>query len=425
MKIEKTIKAVTDTDLCHGCGTCIVACPLAAIEMTKDDHRGLYIPKINFTLCNECSICLKVCPGHLVDFEQLNKKIFSKKSHDIMIGVYRGCYTGYATDDELRYHGASGGIVTRLLISALEEGLIDGALATRMNTKRPLEPEPFIARTRGEIISAAKSKYCPVPANGALGEILDIEGRYAVVGLPCHIHGIRKYEQINKKLNERIVLHIGIFCGYTYSFLATDFLLSKHDINKENIKSFNYRGEGWPGSASVCLDDNSKVFIPTFELYKTLELTFRPWRCSLCCDGSAELADISCGDAWLPEFADDNLGTSIAITRNKRGENILKETAKKGHFHIREISSELVLKSQPIFFYKKAYIKLFLFLAKIWRKGTPEYTTELAKMNSFSYFKASLEAFGTIFASRRNLWRFIPIWHYIIRKLNSSVPEMQ
>ncbi|MFC1953926.1 Coenzyme F420 hydrogenase/dehydrogenase, beta subunit C-terminal domain, partial [Chloroflexota bacterium] len=388
---EKTIKAVTDNDLCHGCGTCTVACPLSAIEMVRDNHRGLYIPKINFQLCNECSICLKVCPGHSVDFRQLNTCIFPNQSTDVMLGVHEKCYTSYSTDDELRYNGASGGLVTRLLISALEEGYIDGALVTRMNTDNPLEPEPFIARTKDEIISAAKSKYCPVPANVALKEIMDIEGRYAVVGLPCHIHGIRKYEQINKKLKERIILHIGIFCGYTYSFLATDFLLSKFGINRENIKALNYRGEGWPGSASILTDDNRNILIPTFELYKTLELTFRPRRCSLCCDGSAELADISCGDAWLPEFADDNLGTSIAITRNKLGDDLINNTARLDDLHLRELSSELVIKSQPMWIYKKVYIKLFLLLAKIQRKGIPEYKVELTKLNISSIFKALLE----------------------------------
>ena len=34
-----------------------------------------------------------------------------------------------------------------------------------MKKDNPLEPEPFIARTREEIIEASKSKYCPVPAN--------------------------------------------------------------------------------------------------------------------------------------------------------------------------------------------------------------------------------------------------------------------
>jgi len=53
------------------------------------------------------------------------------------------------------------GVVTQLLIFLLEKGIIDGALVVRMREDQPLEPEPFIARTKEEIISTSKFKYCP------------------------------------------------------------------------------------------------------------------------------------------------------------------------------------------------------------------------------------------------------------------------
>ena len=150
---------------------------------------------------------MKVCPGHEVDFKGLNLEIFGKEPEDILIGNYLNCYVGHATDYDIRYNSASGGLVTALLIFALEEGLIDGALVTRMKKDKPLEPEPFIARTREEIIEARGSKYCPVPANVALREILEAnEGeRFAVVGLPCHIHGMRRAQRVDARLKERVV----------------------------------------------------------------------------------------------------------------------------------------------------------------------------------------------------------------------------
>ncbi|MHC1595636.1 MAG: coenzyme F420 hydrogenase/dehydrogenase beta subunit N-terminal domain-containing protein [Candidatus Syntropharchaeales archaeon] len=99
-------------------------------------------------------MCYKVCPGHEVDFKELNLEIFGKEPDDILIGNYLNCYIDHATDHEIRYNSASGGLVTALLIYMLEEGLIDGALVTRMKANNPLEPEPFIARTREEIIEA-------------------------------------------------------------------------------------------------------------------------------------------------------------------------------------------------------------------------------------------------------------------------------
>src|SRR5690606_36009483 len=115
-------------------------------------------------------------------------------------------------DDNIRYNSSSGGLVTQILCFALEKGIINGALVTKMNKESPLQPQPFIARTKEEIIEASTSKYCPVPANMALKEILssDVE-KVAVVGLPCHIMGIRKAEMKNNLLKNKIVLHMGIF----------------------------------------------------------------------------------------------------------------------------------------------------------------------------------------------------------------------
>jgi coenzyme F420 hydrogenase subunit beta len=174
--VEMDIEAVVKNGLCTRCGTCVGMCPKEAIELTLDHKNGTYVPVVNRNKCNACGICYKVCPGHEVDFKRLNMEIFGKEPEEILLGNYTNCYLGYANDHNIRYNSASGGLVTALLIYALEQGLIDGALVTRMKRDSPLEPEPFIARTREEIISARGSKYCPAPANVALREILESNG---------------------------------------------------------------------------------------------------------------------------------------------------------------------------------------------------------------------------------------------------------
>ena len=158
IKNGKTIGSVVKDGLCTGCGTCVGLCPEEAVEMTIDYSKGIYVPWLDEERCNQCGVCLAVCPGHAVDFKQLNLDIFGQEPKNILLGNYANCYTGYATDSKIRYDSASGGLVTILLIFALEEGMIDGALVTRMSEENPLEPEPFIARTKEEIISASKSK---------------------------------------------------------------------------------------------------------------------------------------------------------------------------------------------------------------------------------------------------------------------------
>ena len=345
VKYLPTISQTVKEDLCTGCATCISLCPNAAIELIKDEDKGTYRPRLSEEKCNLCGICYHVCPGHSVDFTQLSSEIFGKSLENIYVGKYISFYLGHSTNHNIRYNSSSGGLVTQLLIFALEEGIIDGALVTRMNKDYPLEPEPFIARTSEEIIEASKSKYCPVPANYALKEILDsAEGeRFAVVGLPCHIHGIRKAETINKKLKERIVLHVGLFCNHTPNFIATDFLLKKLKIKRNDVRKLDYRGEGWPGKTKI-ISGMGELLLP-FSWKFLGSYFFTPLRCFLCSDGVNELSDISFADAWLPEFSKEKIGKSLFISKSELGDKLVKMMSSRGKIEIDEIPIERMIPS--------------------------------------------------------------------------------
>jgi coenzyme F420 hydrogenase subunit beta len=372
---NNTIAQVVKDGLCTGCGTCIALCPEEAIKLTINEKKGIYVPELNEEKCNNCGICYEVCPGHEVDFKALNLEIFGKEQEDILIGNYLNCYVGHSTDYNIRYNSASGGLVTQLLIFALEEGIIDGALVTRMKKDKPLEPEPFIARTKEEIIEASKSKYCPVPANIALKEILDSEEgeRFAVVGLPCHIHGIRKAEQINKKLKEKIVLHLGLFCNHAPNFWGTKLLLQRLKVREDEVIKLGYRGEGYPGSMKISKKSGELLLLLPDYWNFVGAYFFYPARCLMCSDGVCELADISFGDAWLPELSDDKIGKSILVSKSEIGEQLLQAMKSKNKIELTEVGVKKVIQSQAgmLYFKKKslnARSKLF--------KVVPKYNTQ-------------------------------------------------
>ena len=129
---EKTIEWVVKNRLCTGCSTCAGICPDDAIQVVIDQRNGIYIPKLDKEKCTKCGLCFEVCPGYSVDFKKLNQEIFGKQPEDILLGNYLNCYIGHATDYNIRYNSSSGGLVTALLIFALEEGLIDGALISKV-----------------------------------------------------------------------------------------------------------------------------------------------------------------------------------------------------------------------------------------------------------------------------------------------------
>lgn len=354
----QTIETVAKQGLCTGCGTCVGICPDLAIRMRIDRRKGTYVPELIENECNQCGICLDACPGHSIDFGKLNLEVFGKEPEDILLGHYIGCYLAHAIDSEIRYNSASGGLVTSLLIFALEQGLIDGALVTRMKKDSPLEPEPFIARTREDILQAVGSKYCPVPVNAGLEAILEQEGKYAVVGLPCHIYGIRKAEAVSNTLREIINLHLGIFCSHTVSFRGTEFLLRKLGVRSEEVAEISYRGGGWPGGVTIGLRNGSVRFVPNQpgSLWSTMFSGFfyTPSCCLSCGDVTNELADISFGDPWLPEIVRvEHEGKSIVISRSERGEALLRAASSKGAIELAALDSKDVIRSQRIFLHFK------------------------------------------------------------------------
>jgi len=401
--------------------------------MKIDEKRGIYLPVLDYEKCTDCGICSKSCPGYKVDFKGLSLKIFgrqpSSKIEDILLGNYLKCYAGYSTDYEIRYNSASGGLITQLLIFMLEEGIIDGALVTGMKDENPLEPKPFIARTKEEIISASGSKYCPVPANIALKHILHQKGRYAVVGLPCHIHGLRKAEQLIEKLRERIILHMGIFCSHADTFLETFYLLYRFKVKSNEVSKIAYRGKGWPGMLTIKLKAGSEINVPLHDWMRAHSYgLFVPDRCLLCCDYSAELSDLSFADAWLPEFQNDRIGTSIIVLRTEMGEKILQKAVMSRRIEIKEIEGIKVAKSQKMMRFKKNSLSVRFLLFKAFAKKTPVYNTELLKPSLIDFPRSGIIFINKYIASKRYFWNFLekfvnlqsPLEKMYIKVLNTS-----
>jgi coenzyme F420 hydrogenase subunit beta len=405
-----------------GCGVCMSICPFGAVSIVKDIKKGTYKPVIS-KKCKECGLCIETCFGIGVD-PKLNLEIFNRKCEDPILGTFLNSYVGYATDEKIRYSSASGGIVTGLLLFALEEKLVDGILLTKMDKMKPLEPKSFIAKTKSEVISAARSKYCPVPANSLIKIIKENVGRYAVVGLPCHIYGIRKTVSIYPDLADKILFYIGIFCGGMPNFLATEYLLRNLKVRKEAVTRLEYRGEGWPGKMLIELKNfkknkRNRLILSYPEYWDGFGSLFFPHKCTLCTDGFNKFADISCGDAWLPEFRGDNLGTSLIIARNEVGERLVTDAYEKGMIIIRNIDCARIKDAQKSMIrFKTRKLKARFNLLKTIGKSLPVYdkqTIERFQSTLADYIQGVLFYFFRSIASKCYLWNFLNAY-YVLRQ---------
>lgn len=364
----KTTEHVWKFNSCTGCGACVGICPTGALQMRKHVGKGLYVPSlVNRENCSKCGLCTEVCPSLYPNLKELTSSVFGKLPEDTLIGNSISFYVGHSTNTKIRRNAASGGLTTSLLIFALEAGIVDGAAVVRMKRSDPLEPEIFVARTADEVISACKSKYCPVPSCLAIKDILSEKGKFAVVGLPCHIHGFRKAEAVNSKLKAKIAFHLGLFCSHTINFLGTSFLIEKMGCTGEDIVRIEYRGDGWPGGMSIYMKNGTKKFLSSNVYWGRLfsQYFFAPIRCTLCNDGLNELADMSLGDAWLPELTDHIMGESMAVTRTEVGENLLQRCVLKGDLELAKISRNDVIRAQRnMLLYKKKRLGARIFVFK-------------------------------------------------------------
>ena len=239
-------------NLCTGCGICEDICPKNAIAIVRT--RGVYRPSLDKSLClgNKCGRCLKSCPGIGINLLSMARKMFvdSYIKEDKYIGRYVGLHTGYSLDEDIRYHSASGGMVSQFLIYLLEKNIIDGALVTGYGDDH-ITPISYIARTADEVINAQSSKYCPVALNKVGNEIARSEGKFVVVGTPCHIQGFRKRAAIDRRFREHVVGYFSIYCSSGRTFNGQDYIFRHYGVKKSNIKYFAYRDEGCLGKLTI------------------------------------------------------------------------------------------------------------------------------------------------------------------------------
>lgn len=300
------IDAVWHEQLCTECGACAAVCPRENIRIERAPDLD-YVFRVNDPeRCGNCSLCLRVCPGDELDLAGLTATQFPGQTPDPWFGCVRATFLTRSTDPDTVRRGASGGTVTGLLEFGLESGMIDGALVVGMQASPPWEPRPFLARTVEELRSAAQSKYAPAPSCLSFRDVLETDGRFAMVGIPCQIHALRKAQAQLPALRERIVFTIGLFCGPGPLFLMTEHLLARRGTALNEVTNLLYRDKRvtdgqWPGGILASTSDGREIRIPLAK-YLYAQNLFTRRRCQVCPDYAAELADVSTGDAHLHAF---------------------------------------------------------------------------------------------------------------------------
>jgi len=353
MLLRSKLVEVLRSNLCSGCGACYSICSANAINM-RVALDGTYKPFIDPHKCTKCGLCERVCPS----------LSGTPKAKIKGLGNFINCYIGYSTDTKIRWEASSGGVVTTILLSLFEEGLISGAVIVKKDPKDSLKPSMILTNSKEDIIEAMGSKYCPAKPSFRVKDLVNVQGKVAIVGLPCHIWAFRNLEKIDKRLKDKILIHLGLFCGKKPNFYATVYFIRKIvGVNEREVVEISYRGKGWPGKLTVMTKRGESY---SFELGDWISFSyyphFIPIRCVFCYDITNQQADISLGDAW--GLAHDNIGTSVIITRTPVGENIIQYLHKTGKLVLREVDPKQVSQGQGL----EDKVSNTLIRAYIWRR---------------------------------------------------------
>jgi len=269
-------------------------------------------------------------------------------NQDHYLGQVKASFLGYSNDEKIRTNAASGGIISSLLYTLLNKNMIDGALVCRqIISANNINYEVKIVSDPQEILDFATSVYFDIPILKSLDLIKNFNGKLAVVGLPCQLKSLSKLCENNEEIPNKIYLKIGLFCGHNSRKELLIDVLEKKGIQENEVKKVIFRKGHWRGKMHVLMKKGKETVFPFqhFSMYQNLHFDSLK-KCIYCHDHTAEYADISCGDAWLPYLKKDKVKHSIVIARNEKGNDILKELRRKGHIYLMKVEPEIVFASQ-------------------------------------------------------------------------------
>jgi coenzyme F420 hydrogenase subunit beta len=317
---KELIDEVVNEGLCTYCGGCSGSCPYMVA------YKGRIV------LLDNCDVqggqCYRYCPRTHTDLDALSRMVFGEPYSDKELGTVSRAVMARSTDPQVRKKAQYGGTVTSLLLFALDEGLIHGAVLSKMSPQKI--PGAGIARSRKEILDCAGSSYMACPVLDALNRIPGgAEERLGLVATPCQALALTKMRQDppqNRGEIGNVKLVIGLFCTWAFSqdgflrFMAEKVDLSqalKFDVPPPPANRFDvYTGSE---KRSFPLDQLREFIMPT---------------CALCTDMTAEFVDISVGSVEGIE------GWNTVLVRTPVGSKLVERAVSRGVIETQELPAE-------------------------------------------------------------------------------------
>jgi coenzyme F420-reducing hydrogenase beta subunit len=370
-----SVPDIVNNKLCTGCGVCVSESG-GTLQMKWDRHGFLVPQQIGSSLQQKA---INVCPfnpqpkSDIADEDKLATIFLNNaKNADDKIGRFENTYIGYS--HKFRKTSSSGGIATYIFEELLSEKIVDHLFIVK-EVCGTYEYQLF--DNIDEITKISKTRYIPVTLEKLFEEINTVEGKVAISGVACFIKAIRLKQYYHPELREKIPFLLGIICGGLKSRFFSDFLAQSSGISKKyHDQEYRIKDENSTSSDYSFGAFDKKDTFHQMKMSKVGDMwgtgLFKSNACDFCTDVLTELADISLGDAWLPEYRSEGLGNSVIITRSKLADQLITQGIANKKLRVEIVNKDQIIKSQKSSFtHRQDGIKFRILVAKLMRKQIP------------------------------------------------------
>ncbi|MBW2021463.1 MAG: hypothetical protein DRH15_02950 [Deltaproteobacteria bacterium] len=313
------VREVLEKGICVRCGACVGICPYFQY------HDGKVVVS---DWCQASTWrCVQVCPRLPYDRASLYDYFYHVNDCTDAIGPHRQVVAARSGDKLVRSAAQYGGVVTALVIFAMEEGLVNSAVLT--DRGGDLAPKGVLCSDREAVLGCAGSRYS---ASAALSELnLAIQAgndRLAFIGLPCQMEALGRLSLSEPDGQERaghVELKIGLFCTWALDYRALRSYLKTKGI-VEIPKKYDIPPP--PSEVFIVETNNGRMEFPLSEVREIVQPG-----CSLCEDMTAEFADISVGTL------EGDKQWNTVIVRTDKGMELFEKALRAGVLEQKEIPS--------------------------------------------------------------------------------------
>lgn len=343
---------------------------------------------------NAEQLVLQACPAVNANFPLENE------IYDLTWGPVRSMRLAYASDAALRLKASSGGALSAILCQLLSGGEIDAVFHVGADPNLPIGNQNVISDSAHAVADNSGSRYCPSAPLAGLSRLRRDGRRFALVGKPCDIAAAHALEISDPDFRSHFPYLISFFCGGIPSIAGARRILSELEVPESDVAEFRYRGNGWPGKASVSTKSGVTRSMSYSRSWGEILNRHLQLRCKICPDSTGESADIVCADGWHldendnPDFGEHE-GRSIVIGRTERGEALLERCVSDCSLICEPIDAAHLAKMQPFQAKRKQLVFSRLVAMKLCGLKTPDFPLRpLLRAARRAGLIANLRSFG-------------------------------